>query len=66
VLGSIVMFAVIYALLFAVWVFVLNGKIQHGPEEAEAPPPAETSAEGLIEAVGTPRRELPHQIEAGR
>ncbi|WP_182867862.1 cytochrome ubiquinol oxidase subunit I [Rhodopirellula sp. JC639] len=32
VLSSIVLFAVIYSLLFAVWIFVLNGKIQHGPE----------------------------------
>jgi cytochrome d ubiquinol oxidase subunit I len=65
VIGSIVMFCVIYALLFAVWVYVLNSKIQHGPEE-ETPPPEETTAKGLIEAVGTPLRELPHRIEAGR
>ena len=32
VLGSIIMFGVIYALLFAVWVFLLNDKIQKGPE----------------------------------
>lgn len=32
VLGSIIMFVVIYSLLFAVWVFVLNDKIKHGPE----------------------------------
>jgi cytochrome d ubiquinol oxidase subunit I len=66
VIGSIVMFCVIYALLFAVWVYVLNSKIQHGPEDAETPPPPVTSAEGLIETVGTPLRELPHQIEAGK
>src|SRR5262249_12503588 len=65
VIGSIVMFCVIYALLFAVWVYVLNSKIHHGPEE-EAPPPEETTAKGLIETVGTPLRELPHRIEAGR
>ncbi len=35
-LGSIVMFVVIYALLFAVWLYVLNDKIHHGPEPAEA------------------------------
>jgi cytochrome d ubiquinol oxidase subunit I len=64
IIGSIVMFSVIYALLFVVWVYVLNGKIQHGPEEAEAPPPSVTSTEGLIETVGTPLRELPRQIEA--
>ena len=32
VLSSIVMFGVIYTLLFAVWVLVMNSKIQHGPE----------------------------------
>ncbi len=35
VLSSIILFGVIYSLLFAVWVFVLNGKIQHGPESPE-------------------------------
>ncbi|MCA9127593.1 MAG: cytochrome ubiquinol oxidase subunit I [Planctomycetales bacterium] len=35
VLGSIILFSIIYLLLFAVWVFVLNGKIQHGPESPE-------------------------------
>jgi cytochrome bd ubiquinol oxidase subunit I len=32
VLGSIVMFGVIYALLFALWIYLLNDKIQKGPE----------------------------------
>jgi cytochrome bd ubiquinol oxidase subunit I len=32
VLGSIVMFAVIYALLFVLWIYLLNDKIQKGPE----------------------------------
>ncbi|SMP44462.1 cytochrome bd-I ubiquinol oxidase subunit 1 apoprotein [Neorhodopirellula lusitana] len=35
VLSSIIMFGIIYSLLFAVWVFVLNQKIQHGPESPE-------------------------------
>jgi cytochrome d ubiquinol oxidase subunit I len=35
VLSSIVLFGILYALLFAVWVFVLNRKIQHGPETVE-------------------------------
>jgi cytochrome d ubiquinol oxidase subunit I len=51
VLGSIIMFAVIYALLFAVWVFVLNDKIRHGPEETVTMLSA-TTAEGLLEAAG--------------
>ena len=32
VIGSIVMFGAIYALLFALWVFLLNRAIQQGPE----------------------------------
>lgn len=35
VLSSIILFGIIYSLLFAVWVFVLNHKIQTGPESAE-------------------------------
>lgn len=35
VLSSIILFGIIYSMLFAVWVFVLNNKIQHGPESAE-------------------------------
>ncbi len=33
ILSSIILFSVIYALLFTVWLFVLNHKIQTGPEE---------------------------------
>ena len=36
---SIVLFALIYALLFAVWVSVLNDKIAHGPDDDEPPAP---------------------------
>ncbi len=32
ILGSIIMFAVIYSLLFWVWIYVLHQKILHGPE----------------------------------
>jgi cytochrome d ubiquinol oxidase subunit I len=32
VLGSIIMFAVIYTLLFVLWIWLLNDKIQKGPE----------------------------------
>ncbi|MEX0777362.1 MAG: cytochrome ubiquinol oxidase subunit I [Phycisphaeraceae bacterium] len=34
VLGSIIMFGAIYTLLFFLWLFVLNHKIQQGPEPA--------------------------------
>lgn len=49
VLTSIIMFGLIYALLFAVWVFVLHRKIQHGPT---APPGAEAEPrDGLLAAA---------------
>jgi cytochrome d ubiquinol oxidase subunit I len=51
ILGSIAMFGIIYLLLFAVWVYVLNDKIQHGPEEAHEVPGA-TTAQGLLETAG--------------
>ncbi|MGE0493022.1 MAG: cytochrome ubiquinol oxidase subunit I [Vulcanimicrobiota bacterium] len=38
VLASILMFGVVYFLLFLVWVFVMNNKIRHGPEDIEAEP----------------------------
>ena len=36
VLGSIIMFGLIYVLLFFVWIYVLNAKIKQGPEAVEA------------------------------
>ncbi len=47
VLSSIVMFGVIYLLLFALWVLVLNHKIQQGPEPV-GPEPSETSFGGYF------------------
>jgi cytochrome bd ubiquinol oxidase subunit I len=44
VLGSIIMFMVIYALLFAAFLFILNSKIQQGPEEVSAAPEHTTGA----------------------
>lgn len=35
VFGSLVMFIFIYALLFSMFIFMLNRKIQHGPEEID-------------------------------
>jgi cytochrome d ubiquinol oxidase subunit I len=51
VVGSIAMFSVICLLLFAVWVYVIHTKIQHGPDEAEPAPPAETAPEDLLEVA---------------
>lgn len=46
---SLGLFTVVYALLFAIWIYVLNAKIQAGPDEAIMP--ARTSAEGLMDAA---------------
>jgi cytochrome d ubiquinol oxidase subunit I len=35
VLGSIIMFGVVYFLLFVLWIMLLNNKIQHGPEPVD-------------------------------
>jgi cytochrome d ubiquinol oxidase subunit I len=59
-LGSIVMFGVIYSLLFAVWIYVLNDKIHHGPDPVTPFQP--TGAKGLADVAGyrsgTGRRSL--------
>ncbi len=49
VAGSIAMFGVIYALLFAVWIFLLNDKIQKGPEPVS--PPKETSRGQILDVA---------------
>jgi len=66
VLGSIALFGLIYALLFAVWIVVLNDKIQQGPEayerDEEAPRPGQ---EGFL---GAATRRVAHEdslTEAG-
>ena len=38
VLTSLILFTVIYALLFAVFVYLLNDKITHGPDQADLIP----------------------------
>ena len=38
VLTSLILFTVIYLLLFAVFVYLLNDKIQHGPDDADLTP----------------------------
>ena len=51
VAGSLVMFGLIYALLVLVWVFVLNTKIQAGPEEAGSPTPDDQKKSGFFEVA---------------
>ena len=76
VLGSIIMFGLVYLLLFAVWVYVLTRKIRHGPDEAAPTGPADTKAQDLLEAAArlanpagyslTDVREEARKPEAGR
>src|SRR5258707_6434480 len=44
VLTSLIMFTLIYALLFAVFIFLLNEKIQHGPDDADLFPSGKLAA----------------------
>lgn len=50
VLGSIIMFGVIYVLLFAVWIYVLNHKIHVGPDPFYTG--AGTTGAGILAAAG--------------
>jgi cytochrome d ubiquinol oxidase subunit I len=49
ILGSIVMFSFIYAMLFAIWLYVFNHKIQAGPQPVPVGPP--TTLRGIEEAA---------------
>lgn len=49
VLGSIIMFSVIYLLLGVVWLYVLNHKIQQGPVPVTIAP--RTTSEGVLHAA---------------
>ncbi|MBI1321001.1 MAG: cytochrome ubiquinol oxidase subunit I [Candidatus Hydrogenedens sp.] len=48
VLGSILMFGFVYLLLFALYVYILNDKIQHGPDAAE---PAHAGHAGFLDTA---------------
>ncbi len=47
VAGSLVMFGLLYFGLLAVFVYLLNDKIQHGPEEVDGHPESSSLAEAL-------------------
>lgn len=51
VAASIVMFLLIYLLLFAVWVYVMNDKIQHGPDAHAPVAPEGTEPGGFLAAA---------------
>jgi cytochrome bd ubiquinol oxidase subunit I len=50
VMISIVLFLIVYALLFAVWLYLTNDKIQKGPDEPTGLPEA-TGPAGLLDAA---------------
>lgn len=52
VLGSIIMFSIVYLILFFLFAYLLNEKIQHGPEEGG-------------DDTSTPYHELHHLIDKG-
>lgn len=52
VLGSLVLFTFIYLLLFAVFVYLLNDKIQHGPDAADLVPSGKLALPVRLRAEG--------------
>jgi len=51
VLGSIVMFGVLYVLLFILWIVVLNQEIQHGPDPLPDDEPGRSTPRDSLEAA---------------
>jgi cytochrome d ubiquinol oxidase subunit I len=54
--ASIALFSLVYLLLFGVWVYVMNSKIQHGPDEDHVPAPPATSPGQLMETASIIQR----------
>ena len=55
VLFSIVMFGLIYAALFALWIFVVNEKIRHGPDAPERLAEKKAASRGRLADVAAAR-----------
>lgn len=52
VVASLVMFTLVYALLLAVFIFLLNDKIRHGPDDADLTDAYEKIREGIEPVAG--------------
>ena len=65
VLGSIIMFGLIYLLLFILWLYLLNSKIQHGPDDGTEPRPEGGTGEDLLEVAGKLATHQGKMSEAG-
>ncbi len=51
VAASIAMFGFIYSLLFLVWIYVMNDKIQHGPEDVVAEPHPSSDGKSILDVA---------------
>ena len=51
------MFGFLYALLFVLWIMILNHKIQHGPDPIEPEPEVTTAADYFETASRRPAHE---------
>lgn len=51
VLTSLILFTIVYAMLFAVFVFLLNEKIKHGPDEEDLNPAGKHGLPSVIQEV---------------
>ncbi|MBM3320763.1 MAG: cytochrome ubiquinol oxidase subunit I [Candidatus Eisenbacteria bacterium] len=51
VLGSIVLYSIVYLLLFLIWIHVMDRKIRQGPEEVTDLPPERLPGRGFLRAA---------------
>ncbi|MFH1680022.1 MAG: cytochrome ubiquinol oxidase subunit I [Candidatus Eisenbacteria bacterium] len=51
VLGSIVLYSVVYLFLFLIWIYVMDRKIRQGPEEVSELPPDRLPGKGFFRAA---------------
>jgi cytochrome d ubiquinol oxidase subunit I len=51
VLASIILFTVIYIFLFVLWLYIMNDKIKHGPEEHLATAAASDTGAPLLDTI---------------
>lgn len=58
VMASIVLFSLVYVLLFAVWLYVLDHKIRSGPDDHHEPGPPRGFVEGAVAAKLAPGASL--------
>ncbi len=68
IIGSIIMFTLIYALLFSLWIYLLDHKIKQGPEDIAIAPATGGEASlsdiaGIRSGTGGPSLSEPHPDE---